>query len=67
MWETWADLVHPDAQYILDTLEENRDWYKNMVAPSPPIEVVQPETNDNENIRFQVTLEENENIEEETD
>lgn len=26
LWETWADLVHPDAQDILDTLEENRDW-----------------------------------------
>ncbi|RXG67853.1 cAMP-specific 3',5'-cyclic phosphodiesterase, isoform F [Armadillidium vulgare] len=25
LWETWADLVHPDAQDILDTLEENRD------------------------------------------
>lgn len=28
LWETWADLVHPDAQEILDTLEENRDWYQ---------------------------------------
>ena len=27
LWETWADLVHPDAQEILDTLEDNRDWY----------------------------------------
>lgn len=26
LWETWADLVHPDAQEILDTLEDNRDW-----------------------------------------
>ena len=25
LWETWADLVHPDAQDILDTLEDNRD------------------------------------------
>lgn len=29
LWETWADLVHPDAQEILDTLEENRDWYQS--------------------------------------
>lgn len=29
LWETWADLVHPDAQDILDTLEENRDWYQS--------------------------------------
>ena len=31
LWETWADLVHPDAQEILDTLEENRDWYQNQI------------------------------------
>uniref|UniRef100_A0A4W4GBC3 Phosphodiesterase n=1 Tax=Electrophorus electricus TaxID=8005 RepID=A0A4W4GBC3_ELEEL len=38
LWETWGDLVHPDAQEILDTLEENRDWYQNTVpqSPSPP-------------------------------
>ena len=27
LWETWADLVHPDAQQIIDNLESNRDWY----------------------------------------
>ncbi|XP_061790090.1 3',5'-cyclic-AMP phosphodiesterase 4B-like isoform X1 [Nerophis lumbriciformis] len=38
LWETWADLVHPDAQDILDTLEDNRNWYQNMIpqSPSPP-------------------------------
>lgn len=36
LWETWADLVHPDAQEILDTLEQNRDWYQSMIPPSPP-------------------------------
>ncbi|XP_037830596.1 cAMP-specific 3',5'-cyclic phosphodiesterase 4C isoform X2 [Kryptolebias marmoratus] len=38
LWETWADLVHPDAQEILDTLEENREWYLNTMpqSPSPP-------------------------------
>ncbi|XP_073780206.1 3',5'-cyclic-AMP phosphodiesterase 4B isoform X4 [Danio rerio] len=38
LWETWADLVHPDAQDILDTLEENRNWYYSMIpqSPSPP-------------------------------
>uniref|UniRef100_A0A3Q2QTG8 Phosphodiesterase n=1 Tax=Fundulus heteroclitus TaxID=8078 RepID=A0A3Q2QTG8_FUNHE len=35
LWETWADLVHPDAQEILDTLEENRNWYQSMVPRSP--------------------------------
>ena len=27
LWETWAELVQPDAQEILDQLEENRNWY----------------------------------------
>lgn len=35
MWETWADLVQPDAQDILDTLEENRDWYQSQIPVSP--------------------------------
>jgi cAMP-specific phosphodiesterase 4 len=35
LWETWADLVHPDAQEILDTLEENRDWYHSQIPMSP--------------------------------
>ncbi|CAL1600808.1 unnamed protein product [Knipowitschia caucasica] len=38
LWETWADLVHPDAQELLDTLEDNRNWYLQAVpqSPSPP-------------------------------
>eukprot|EP00063_Salmo_salar_P010745 XP_013985580.1 PREDICTED: cAMP-specific 3',5'-cyclic phosphodiesterase 4B-like [Salmo salar] len=38
LWETWGDLVHPDAQDLLDTLEENRDWYQSTMpqSPSPP-------------------------------
>ncbi|XP_053294722.1 cAMP-specific 3',5'-cyclic phosphodiesterase 4B isoform X1 [Pleuronectes platessa] len=38
LWETWADLVHPDAQDILDVLEDNRNWYQSMIpeSPSPP-------------------------------
>ncbi|XP_051828290.1 cAMP-specific 3',5'-cyclic phosphodiesterase 4C isoform X1 [Antechinus flavipes] len=35
LWETWADLVHPDAQEILDTLEDNREWYHSMIPRSP--------------------------------
>ena len=35
MWETWADLVHPDAQDILDALEDNRDWYQSQIPVSP--------------------------------
>lgn len=65
LWETWADLVHPDAQDILDTLEENRDWYQSMIPPSPPADT-QEENEDPvesiseerrpEKIRFQVRL-----------
>lgn len=53
LWETWGDLVHPDAQDILDTLEENRDYYQSLIPPSPPA-LDDPE----EKIRFQMTLEE---------
>lgn len=61
LWETWADLVHPDAQDILDTLEDNRDWYQGMIpqSPSPP-----PDDSDKDNetgmekFQFELTLEE---------
>jgi len=49
LWETWADLVHPDAQDILDMLEENRDYYQSLIPPSPS-------DTDDEKIRFQVRL-----------
>uniref|UniRef100_A0A7N6AZ83 Phosphodiesterase n=1 Tax=Anabas testudineus TaxID=64144 RepID=A0A7N6AZ83_ANATE len=54
LWETWADLVHPDAQEILDTLEDNREWYQSMIphSPSPNPEVQQ------ERFQFELTLEE---------
>ncbi|XP_004535331.1 cAMP-specific 3',5'-cyclic phosphodiesterase, isoforms N/G isoform X5 [Ceratitis capitata] len=57
LWETWADLVHPDAQEILDTLEENRDYYQSMIPPSPPPSAADDQPSDDK-IRFQVTLEE---------
>ncbi|XP_021203848.2 cAMP-specific 3',5'-cyclic phosphodiesterase isoform X3 [Bombyx mori] len=67
LWETWADLVHPDAQDILDTLEENRDYYQSMIPPSPPPAPIQSShaSDDDrpEQIRFQVTLEEGEGSE----
>nr|QDV59559.1 phosphodiesterase Sm4B [Schistosoma mansoni] len=31
LWETWSDLVYPDAQTILETLEDNREWYYNQI------------------------------------
>ncbi|XP_069858388.1 3',5'-cyclic-AMP phosphodiesterase 4A isoform X1 [Dipodomys merriami] len=68
LWETWADLVHPDAQEILDTLEDNRDWYYSAIrqSPSPP-----PEEDEEfpggpghpaapEKFQFELTLEEEE-------
>ena len=35
LWETWADLVHPDAQDLLDALEDNRQYYHSMMPRSP--------------------------------
>ena len=35
LWETWADLVYPDSQNILETLEANRDWYHSKIPDSP--------------------------------
>lgn len=71
LWETWGDLVHPDAQDILDTLEENRDWYQNMIPISPSSSrqnvsfEESPPNSGKERIKFQVTLEEPELEEEE--
>ncbi len=28
LWETWAELVNPDCQCILDCLEFNRQWHQ---------------------------------------
>ncbi|XP_017327067.1 cAMP-specific 3',5'-cyclic phosphodiesterase 4B [Ictalurus punctatus] len=54
LWETWADLVHPDAQDILDTLEENRNWYHSMIpqSPSPPFYEAE-----GDKFQFELTLE----------
>ncbi|NXY10838.1 PDE4D phosphodiesterase, partial [Pteruthius melanotis] len=69
LWETWADLVHPDAQELLDTLEDNREWYQSMIprSPSPPPEgpAASPATADK--FQFELTLEEEEEEEGEWD
>lgn len=52
--------MHPDAQEILDTLEDNRDWYQSTIpqSPSPP-----PLSHDKElnacldKFQFELTLE----------
>lgn len=36
LWETWADLVHPDAQRILENLEDNREWFASQLPPDSP-------------------------------
>lgn len=36
LWETWADLVHPDAQKILENLEDNREWFASQLPPESP-------------------------------
>ncbi|XP_052776417.1 cAMP-specific 3',5'-cyclic phosphodiesterase 4C-like isoform X5 [Mya arenaria] len=35
LWETWADLVYPDAQEILDQVEDNRDYFQKKIPISP--------------------------------
>ncbi|XP_045146262.1 cAMP-specific 3',5'-cyclic phosphodiesterase 4A isoform X4 [Echinops telfairi] len=66
LWETWADLVHPDAQGILDTLEDNRDWYYSAIrqSPSPPPEEEEPGGPGHppppDKFQFELTLEEEE-------
>lgn len=61
LWETWSDLVHPDAQDILDTLEDNRDWYHSMIpqSPSPPPDDAEKDEDAClEKFQFELTLEE---------
>ena len=45
LWETWADLVYPDSQNILETLESNRDWYHSKIPDSPDHYPVSPSIN----------------------
>ncbi|XP_061095504.1 cAMP-specific 3',5'-cyclic phosphodiesterase 4B isoform X2 [Conger conger] len=61
LWETWADLVHPDAQDILDTLEDNRNWYQSMIpqSPSPPFyDQEKDNQGSGDKFQFELTLEE---------
>ncbi|XP_076462948.1 3',5'-cyclic-AMP phosphodiesterase 4C-like isoform X1 [Babylonia areolata] len=72
LWETWADLVYPDAAEILDMLEDNRDWFHSMIPISPsssfctnlPAQDSAPATTASENAtsnnRFQFDIEEEE-------
>lgn len=64
LWETWADLVHPDAQDLLDTLEDNREWYQSKI-PRSPVGLTRPEQGGPDRFQFELTLEEAEEEEEE--
>uniref|UniRef100_A0AAR2J5C7 Phosphodiesterase n=1 Tax=Pygocentrus nattereri TaxID=42514 RepID=A0AAR2J5C7_PYGNA len=57
LWETWADLVHPDAQDILDTLEENRNWYHSMIPQSPSPPFFETGGDGGDKFQFELTLE----------
>ncbi|NXE91296.1 PDE4D phosphodiesterase, partial [Menura novaehollandiae] len=62
LWETWADLVHPDAQDILDTLEDNREWYQSTIprspSPAPEDNKEEGKQGQTEKFQFELTLEE---------
>uniref|UniRef100_A0A8C7G388 Phosphodiesterase n=1 Tax=Oncorhynchus kisutch TaxID=8019 RepID=A0A8C7G388_ONCKI len=64
LWETWADLVHPDAQDILDTLEDNREWYQSMIphspSPTPEAQDKMGGSSTGDKFQFELTLEEEE-------
>ncbi|XP_019731358.1 cAMP-specific 3',5'-cyclic phosphodiesterase 4D isoform X3 [Hippocampus comes] len=66
LWETWGDLVHPDAQDILDTLEDNRDWYQSTIpqSPSPPPVCQDKELNACvDKFQFELTLDDGSQVE----
>ncbi|XP_074158635.1 3',5'-cyclic-AMP phosphodiesterase 4C isoform X1 [Sminthopsis crassicaudata] len=65
LWETWADLVHPDAQEILDTLEDNREWYQSMIPRSPEGDLKETLAKAADKFQFELTLEEEGELEEE--
>ncbi|XP_071954007.1 3',5'-cyclic-AMP phosphodiesterase 4C-like isoform X2 [Antedon mediterranea] len=58
LWETWADLVYPDAQNILDNLEENRDWYQSQIPNSPPSQELATTAESSEKFQFDLLLDE---------
>ncbi|XP_052403820.1 cAMP-specific 3',5'-cyclic phosphodiesterase 4B isoform X2 [Carassius gibelio] len=58
LWETWADLVHPDAQDILDTLEENRNWYQSIIPQSPSPPFFETGTDGGDKFQFELEVEE---------
>ena len=35
LWETWGELVYPDAQDILKNLSDTREYWKSLIPNSP--------------------------------
>ncbi|XP_038632399.1 cAMP-specific 3',5'-cyclic phosphodiesterase 4C-like isoform X3 [Scyliorhinus canicula] len=60
LWETWADLVYPDAKDILDNLEDNRDWFHSMIPRSPPspgsLDLADSATMGHDNVLLNITM-----------
>jgi cAMP-specific phosphodiesterase 4 len=52
--------VYPDAQGILDTLEDNRDWYQSMIPVSPSASFLSRKHNSDkeEETKFQFDMDE---------
>ena len=47
LWETWAELVYPDGQEMLDNLSNTREFWESQVkCASPPLSENEPEGED---------------------
>merc|ERR1712106_1149862 len=57
LWETWAELVYPDAQDILTTLDNNRNYYENLI-PASPTDHMELREGSNEDEDFEECLDE---------
>merc|ERR1712223_773316 len=58
LWETWAELVYPDAQDILTTLENNRLYYENLIPISPTDDHMELREGSNEDEDFEGCVDE---------
>ena len=51
LWETWGELVYPDAQEMLENLSKTREfWHDKIKCTSPPLSENEPEGEDPSNI-----------------
>lgn len=56
LWETWAELVYPDAQPMMDYLSKTREYWSRLLpkSPSPSVEE-EEETFEGDSIKDQET------------